>query len=269
LRICQERRISASDLASQSIIDILQQANFIFRHQGFPSIDAEDNIYQLCLLLYQGNDYVCVMCPETGALVSILGVLDVIYLLTQLAKTNETLFSMTLQTMQIGTWDQDVVTSPLRASLSELLTALESRDISSAPVLDDHLRLVGLYHRSDVSFAMKATDCEAALSNLRTFTVEDSLLLREQLLQSGDIMSNTQGLVTCQATDNLISILNAMLIGRSNRVVVLNEKQQCRGVVGFKDILKYLLEFNNNNNNNINDNNNNNDHNNSNNHSLR
>lgn len=245
LRICQARGISATDLAAQTLSDILHTAPFLLRHTGFPHIDAEDSVFQLCQAFYSGgNDYICVVDPETNALVSIVGPLDVLHLLHLVAKANISMFSQTVQSLGLGTWDSEVFTAPLRAPLGDLLDALENRgDLSAAPILDDNNRLVGIYHRSDVSFAMKAADVEAALSNLRTCTAQEALTLREQLLQSGEIMSAYQGLVTCKASDTVLSVLHALVHGRAHRAVIVDEHQQCRGVLSFKDLLRHFLDL--------------------------
>lgn len=248
LRICQTRGISASDLATQTLADILATAPFIFRHRGFPSIDAESSVHQLCQLLCRDNDYVCALDPETGALVSILGPLDVLHLLYQVAATNESLFSQPLGSLGslggVGTWDAAVFTAATQVPLADLLNALDERgEISAAPVVDEGGRLVGLYHRSDVSFAMKAPDVDAALGNLRSFRAEDALTLREQLLASGEIMSSFQGLVTCAPTDSIGLAVRAMVMGRAHRVVVVDEARRVRGVVSFRDVLQHYLDL--------------------------
>lgn len=248
LRICQSKGISASDLATQTLADILSTAPFIFRHRGFPAIDAETSVYELCRLLCRDNDYVCALDPETGALVSILGPLDVLHLLYQVASTNETLFTQPLGALgslgHVGSWNPNVFTASTEAPLADLLDALDQRgEISSAPVVDGVGRLVGLYHRSDVSFAMKAPDVEAALNNLCAFRAADALTLREQLLASGEIMSSFQGLVTCSATDSIGAAMRAMVLGRAHRVVVVDENRLVRGVVSFRDILKHYIDI--------------------------
>lgn len=248
LRICQSRGISASDLATQTLADILATAPFIFRHHGFPAIDAENSVYQLCQLFCRGNDYVCALDPETGALVSILGPLDVLHLLFQVATINETLFTQPLGALGslggVGTWNSNVFTASTQAPLADLLDALDSRsELSAAPVVDETGRLVGLYHRSDVSFAMKAPDVDAALSNLLTFRAEDALTLRDQLLASGEIMSSFQGLVTCQVTDSIGKAIRAMVMGRAHRVVVVDDQRTVRGVVSFRDVLKHYIDM--------------------------
>jgi CBS domain-containing protein len=248
LRICKSRGISASDLATQTLADILATAPFIFRHRGFPAIDAENSVLQLCQLLCRGNDYVCALDPATGALVSILGPLDVLHLLHQIVSMNETLFSQPLGALGTlggaGTWGSNVFTASSQAPLADLLDTLDQRgELSAAPVIDESGRLIGLYHRSDVSFAMKAPDVDAALNNLLNFRTEDAMTMRDQLLASGEIMSSFQGLVTCQVTDSIGKAIRAMVMGRAHRVIVVDEQRLVRGVLSFRDVLKHYVDL--------------------------
>jgi CBS domain-containing protein len=135
----------------------------------------------------------------------------------------------------------NVLTAPKTAKLWEVLDVLEQRNLSGLPVVDEQNKVVGFYHRSDVSFIIKATDTDMVLANLSNFRVEESMALREQLLLSGEIMSSFQGLAVSRLSDPLSSVLLAMLRNRTSRAVVVNDQQQCAGVVSIKDIVRYYL----------------------------
>lgn len=242
VRLCSRYNLNPLDITSQTIAEMINKTPFVFHNQGFQSIDAEDSVLQLCFLFLRSkNDYVPLVDPETGNLVSILGPLDVVYLLSEIAKANESLFNITIQQSQVGTF-KDVFIVNKGALIHEVLDALEDRDLSAAPIVDDSGKLLGSYHKSDVSFVMKAPGPDAVISNLRSFRVENSLSLREQLLQSGEIMSSFQGLVTCRLSDNLLAVFQAMIVGRAHRVIIINDQSQCCGVISFKDLIQFYLE---------------------------
>lgn len=241
LRFWRKNNLKTSDLTSQTLASMLQSAPFLFRHTGFVGIDAEDTVLQMFTLLTRtGNDYVPVIDAENGNLVSLLGFLDIVHLLNQAGKQHREIFSITLQDSNIGTY-RDVLTAPKTAKLTDVLDALEQRNVSGVPVLDENQRVIGFYHRSDVSFIIKANDPDAVIYNLGAFVLEQSLSLREQLLKSGEIMSSFQGLVLVHPEDSLSSVLNAMVMGRSCRVVVVDPDQHCLGIVSIKDIVKHFL----------------------------
>lgn len=242
LRIWRANKLPSTELTSKTIAEMMSSNPSVFGHVGFQGIDAEDSILQMCsLLLRTDNDYVPVMDADSGSLVSILGYLDVVHLLNQAAQQNPNQFNVTIEQAKIGAFN-NVMTAPKSALLCEVLDALEQRGVSGVPVVDENNKVVGFYHRSDVSFIIKASDPDKVLSNLSSFKVEESLALREQLLQTGEIMSSFQGLVVCRLSDLLSTVLNSMTRARSNRVVVVNDLLQCIGVISIKDIIRFYLQ---------------------------
>ena len=241
LRIWRAQRLPSTELTSKSISEMMLAAPLVFRHAGFQAIDADDSVLQMCsLLMRSDSDYVPVVDSESGSLVSILGYLDIVHLLNQAAQQHPNLFALTIAQTNIGTFST-VVSAPKTAKLFEVLDTLESKNMSGMPVVDENNKIVGFYHRSDVSFIIKASDPDVVLSNLNNFSVADSLALREQLLQTGEIMSTFQGLVVCRLGDKLGTVLNSMTRARSNRVVVVDENLHCIGVISIKDIIRYYL----------------------------
>jgi len=254
LRVWRTQRLPTTELTARTISDMLafssamslhsqQQTNQVvrFRHADFQTIDAEDSVVQLCLLLIRsGIDYVPVLDPDNGNLVSILGYLDIVHLLDQAAAQHPHLFSATLEQLRIGTYT-NIMTAPKHAKICEVLDALESQQISSLPIVDDTGKVVDTYHKSDVSFVIKAADPDEVVANLGNFKVEECIALREQLLQSGDVMSSFQGLVVCKLEYPLSQIVRSMMIARSTKAVVVDEAHRCIGIVSVKDVIKYYL----------------------------
>lgn len=146
LRICNLRNINAMELTTKSISDMLLSASYLFKHQGFHAIDAEDSVLQLCLLMFRNqSDYVPVIDPENGNLISILGALDVLHLLDQIAKTNEHIFGVTLAQIGIGTYNinntndhgnHSLYLATKQTSINEILDTLDKRNISAAPIVE-------------------------------------------------------------------------------------------------------------------------------------
>lgn len=71
--------------------------------------------------------------------------------------------------------------------------------------------------------------------------VGEAIIHREQLMSSGEALMTTQGLVTCSLTDRIVAVLNAMMVCRVTKVVVVDVNFNCIGVVSIKDILTYYL----------------------------
>eukprot|EP01039_Chlorochromonas_danica_P006272 gene6272-6914_t len=235
--------VSALELTSKPIADILLAMPGLFANEGFPSLEVDDSALQIFSLLRKTrNDYVPITDPDGSSLVSILGVQDLIHLLGQIAKNNISLFNQPLSSFStVGTY-QNILSMTKAASIFDALQLLHQHHLSALPVVDELGRIQGSYHKSDVSFIMKAQDPEGVLHNLRSFKLEHSLILKEQLLATGELISNTQSCVTAKAGDSLLSVLNSLEMNRTNRVFVIDDNRVVKGVVTAKDILNYYLD---------------------------
>lgn len=243
LRKWKTEKLPMSELSTRSIAEVFSAFPFLFQHSSFQSIDAEDSVNQMCkLLLRSGNDYSPVIDPDNGNLVSILGYLDIVHLFNQTAKQYPHIFNVSVKQAMIGTF-KNIATATKHTKLSELLDLMEQRRISAVPILDDNGRVIGSYHRSDVSFIIKAVDQDIVLANLSNYRADETLILREQLLSNGDIMSAFQGLATCKMTDTLALVFSLMMNNRTTRVVVVDENQKCVGVISIRDLIAHYLNI--------------------------
>jgi 5'-AMP-activated protein kinase regulatory gamma subunit len=275
LRIWKSRNLPSSDLTTMSITQIMRicasfaganssptlsssshgmsssispphepSINLMFKHAvgGFQSIDAEDSVSQMCLMLIRtGLDYLPVVDPDSGALVSILGYLDIVHLLYQASVQFPDLFALTIQQLNIGTFT-DLLTFNKNTKICEVLDALEQRNISSAPVVDlETGRVTDSYHKNDVSFIIKAVDNDAVMANLGTYKIEEALQLREQLIGSGELMSSFEGLVKVKLSFQLNNVIGLMMNCRSTKVVVVDDEDHCLGILTIKDIIQHYI----------------------------
>lgn len=241
LRIWRAQNIPTAELTSKTIAEMMHSAGLLFRHAEFLPVDAEDTVFQMCaMLLRTENDYVPVVDADSGNLVSILGFLDVVQLLNQASMQYPNLFARSIRDAGVGT-THNILTAPKTARVFEVLDALEQRGLSGLPVVDEQNKVVGFYHRSDVSFILKAPDTDNVIRNLSSYRLEETMALREQLLLSGEVMSSFQGLAVSRPTDTLGSVLLSMLRNRTHRVVVVNEGHQCIGIISIKDIIRHYI----------------------------
>jgi CBS domain-containing protein len=245
IRTCCRKSIPLNEITSKTISEILISAPLLFKNNSFQAIEAEDSVLQLCLLFMKNKyDYIPVIDPDNGNLISILGPLDVLHLLNYIAKSNESVFQISLEQLGIGTFQTPLVTANKSMVINDVLELIDYHQISSVPIVDEmnNHRLIGLYHKNDVTFIMKSSDPEQILFQLNHLRVEESLAMREQLLQSGDIMTNSQSLITCQRNDTIANVFNLMVLNRTNRIIIVDEVMRCVGIVSFRDILRYFFE---------------------------
>jgi len=213
-----------------------------FLHPSFEPLDAEESIFQLCRYLRNSNaEFVPVVDPDNGNLVSVLGYMDLVRLLDHAAKQFSMLFNESLEQMGIGTF-QNILTASKSTLLHEVLSKLLANDISGVPVVDEMGRVYNYYHKSDVTFITKAADPEAILTNMMSLTVGEAIAMRDVLQQSGETMPTTcQSLVTCTPSDAIGAVLHAMMVYRVTRVVCVDVHHVCMGIISIKDILNYYL----------------------------
>jgi len=243
LRKWRNEKLPMAELANRSISELLSTLPSLFQHNSFQSIDAEDSVNQMCkLLLRSGNDYTPVIDPDNGNLVSILGYLDIVHLFNQTAKQYPQVFNIPIRNAGVGTF-KNIATASKHSKLAELLDIMDQRRISAIPIVDDNARVIGIYHRSDVSFIIKAADQEAVLSNLSNYRADETLQLRDQLLTTGDIMSAFQSLAMVKINDSLVGVFQLMMNARATRVVVVDDTQKCVGVISIRDLVTHFLNL--------------------------
>jgi len=241
LQVCRAQGVSMMELSTKTIKDVLE-SQFEFKHPEFASLDAEDSLLQLCLLLRRRRAmFVPVVDPDEGSLVGVLGQLDIMHFLDLASKQHPQLFSGTLEQLNIGTF-RDVVTAPLNTPLAQIIAGIEERGLIGVPVVDDHGVVVGLYHSSEVTFIIKARDADGVLENLKHLTVGQALDLEKEK-QPGDenITSISHKMVTCSAQDRLTAVIDVMMAARTTIAVCVDTRGLCTGIVTLTDIINHFI----------------------------
>lgn len=246
LRSYRRQDIPLIELAAKTIDDILlqQSSHNVLKHADFQTVDAEDSVFQLCGILHRlSADFVPVIDPDEGNLVSILGYLDLVHLLHEASRQYPQFFSATIQQLGIGTFT-DVVTAPHTALLFDVIELIEDRNLSGIPVTNELGQVVGLYHKSDVSFITKAVDPDSAILSLHTLQVGEALRMQQMRIdETGSILSE-QTLCTCSFTDALSTVLDTMMRAQVTRVICVDGSGRCQGVVSIRDIVLYYFDYN-------------------------
>jgi 5'-AMP-activated protein kinase, regulatory gamma subunit len=211
LRQYHRQNIPQTDLASKSIAEMLASPQKVFKHADFQTVDAEDTVHQLCGVLHRlSSDYVPVADPDEGNLVAILGYLDLVHLLHEACKQYPQFFTGSVEHMQIGTFDK-VATVLQSTLLFDAIDVMESRGISGIPVTDDSGTVVGLYHRSDVSFITKAVDPDTTIQTLHTLQVGEALRMQQSTISETNALHSNQMLCLCSQKDSLVTVIDVMM----------------------------------------------------------
>ena len=241
LRHHRRHDIPLSEL-SKSIDDMLTSPMGVFKHADFETVDAEDSVFQLCGLMQRlGTDYVPVIDPDEGSLVAILGYLDLVHLLHEASRQFPQFFGSSVLQAGVGTFE-NVVTAPQSMLLFDVIDLMEQRGISGIPVTNDYGHVVGLYHRSDVSFITKAVDPDSAISGLHTLPVGDALRMQQSQISETSALHSDQTLCTCTPQDSLASLLETMMAAQVTRVICVDGSGRCLGVVSIKDVIWHFFD---------------------------
>ncbi len=241
LRAFKTNGIPVTELATKSIADMLETPLITFRHSNFIPISAEDNIFQMCMLLQrQSTNFVPIIDPDTFDLVSILGYLDIVNLLDVASKKFPHLFMTTIEETRVGTYP--VITAQQSALLTDVLNVLEERHISSIPIVDENDCVIGLYYKSDTTFITRAPDPGAVMASIGTVTVGEVIHLQQLQQQTGESLSTSQGSICTSTLQNsLKDVLSSMMNARVTRVVCVDGFGKCLGIISIKDIIWYYL----------------------------
>jgi len=244
---------SMNDLKYKSILEMLEDSEFSFKHNTFQSVDAEDSAYQMCRVLQrQTGDYVPVTDPDEGSLVAILGYLDIVNLLNTAATQFPHLFETTIEEAGIGTYR--VITANGTTPLGDVLQTLEEKHISSIPITNDQGQVTSLYYKGDVSFISKSADPDALLANIANISVQEAIsgviggkeghtMIDGAVDQSGPaVASPSPNFRTCRPQDSIKDVVLNMMTGRVTRCVVVDATGVCLGIVSIKDIVLYYLQ---------------------------
>ncbi|XP_021368942.1 5'-AMP-activated protein kinase subunit gamma-2-like [Mizuhopecten yessoensis] len=134
----------------------------------------------------------------------------------------------TLKELSIGTYN-NVITATTDTPLFKALNMFVEHRISALPVLDANKRVVNIYAKFDVINLA----AEKSYNNL-DITVEQALQHREQ-------ENWFEGVVTCQETDSLDSVLEKIVRAEIHRLVITDNDMHVVGMVSLSDILTFLV----------------------------
>jgi CBS domain-containing protein len=255
-------KMPISELPVRSIGDILSVAPnvAILQHAEFNPVDAEDTVYQLCLqFIRSGADYIPVVDPDNGNLVAVLGLLDIMFLLSQISQEFQNLFAFSVSELGIGDFE-GVLTASSSTLLVDVLRVMDGRGLSYMPVLDESSgQLIGLYRKSNVAFITTAPDSDAIIANFSQIRIGD--VVRAELPTTvetsgvpqsspdagmpggaGDatlIMLSPSTMPSCSLRESLKTAIDLMVSTRSCAVPFLNSEGKFCGILTARDILRY------------------------------
>lgn len=235
----QRQGLSLFDLSNRTIADMLlmPKDTFVFKHNNFLSLGAEESVYQLyCLLRRLKTEFAPIVDPLEGNLVGVLGYLDILYLLAHSAQQYPIVASVLVQ--QLTTINiSNQVTAPKTACLGDVCKVMHDRQLSAVPIVDEDGRVIGVYQLSDVSFIAKAPQPDIILSNFSSMNIGDVAITRT----NDNIQNGLPGFCSCMRTSSLKEVVEAMISFRVTRAVCIDEMGRYVAIVDVKDILTYFF----------------------------
>lgn len=235
-QIKKRKNLLGGSLQSQSISDILLLEDTPFIQNEFHSIDAEDSVKELSGMLERLDvEYISVLDSDEGNLVAVLGYMDILHLLVQLAQRFPSAFSSPIESLHLTHLISS--TASINSTLAEIVDIMCERDLSCIPIIENNQRVVGLYQYSDTAFISKLSPTSdlSVLSTLDNQLISD--ILEVQRSQSNHPSYNP----TCHGKDSLKSVIEQMVSLRLTKLVYVDQNGVCLGIIRAKDILNGLL----------------------------
>ncbi|CAL2035648.1 unnamed protein product [Caenorhabditis brenneri] len=137
-----------------------------------------------------------------------------------------TFMSCTPRELGIGAWG-DILCCHVNTPIHDALELFLKNRVSALPLIDENGRVVDIYAKFDV-ISLAAENSYDKLD----CTVQEALQHRSEWFE---------GVHTCQETDSLFQVLEAIVKAEVHRLIVTDQDKKVVGVVSLSDILKYLV----------------------------
>jgi 5'-AMP-activated protein kinase, regulatory gamma subunit len=252
LRLCNAQNVSMLEFQQKSIAEVMKSTGkFALEHPEFSPLDAEDSIQMMCHYFNRTQyDYVPVVNPDDGSLLSVLGYVDVLHLLNEAAKQHPEYFEVTLG--QMGVRVETGAHTAMATSMLRDVLGFGDGDNSigtgkyiqpAVPILNADGTVLGIYHKTDVAFvSVKAADPESVLANLNSMTMDDVLKLQAKLEAAGERGRLAAGFSVCSPNDTMAAVIGSMMRTRSAIGVVVNDEQKYVGTTSVRAIVSCFFD---------------------------
>jgi 5'-AMP-activated protein kinase, regulatory gamma subunit len=138
------------------------------------------------------------------------------------------LFDLSLAQLGIGTYS-DIITVRHSDTLLHVLETMSDRQLSAVPVVDDAMRLINVYSRTDIT----------VLGRLGAGAINLDQPVSETLIS---VRSPEFSVDTIRRSDTLRVIFERFENSRKHRLYAVNEHRAVEGVISLSDLLAYFLE---------------------------
>ena len=230
----RQTRMDVSTLATRSIADTLASSQ-----KTFESADTSTSLKQACLMLHRnGLDFLPIVFPEDMRVLATVTYSNILEHVVTHFREQRRLFDDSIYDLQIGTYNENLITIGPDRLLADALELLHQHKLSALPVVDANGKIISVYCRSDITFFLAntgGTDAEDAIANL-------DLTLADIIAQQRPDMVTSDALHTCSKGHTLQSIFECFAQLRFNRLYVVDEQDICVGVVSARDLVAYFLE---------------------------
>ncbi|KAI2512077.1 hypothetical protein MHU86_2365 [Fragilaria crotonensis] len=228
----RQTNMDVSTLATRSIAETLAS-----RQKIFESADTTTSLKQACIMLHRnGLDFLPIMFPEDMRVLATVTYSNILEHVVTHFREQRRLFDDSIYDLQIGTYNDALITIGPDRLLADALELLHDHKLSAIPVVDANGKILSVYSRSDITFLLATgNDAEDAIANL-------DLTLADIIAQQRPDMVTSDALHTCSKGHTLQSIFECFAQLRFNRLYVVDEHDIVVGVVSARDLVAYFLE---------------------------
>ncbi|KAH6648986.1 hypothetical protein BKA67DRAFT_661918 [Truncatella angustata] len=167
---------------------------------------------------------------ETGreTVVSVITQYRILKFIAVNTEQHTSLMKKSVREIGLGTY-KNLATCYMSDSVLDVINLMVIHNISAVPVIDKNNMVLNLFEAVDVIPCIKG----GAYEELRA-PVGEALTKRPE---------DFQGIYHCTEDDRLDSIFQTIRQSRVHRLVVVDDRQQLRGIISLSDILKYVLFY--------------------------
>jgi 5'-AMP-activated protein kinase, regulatory gamma subunit len=203
---------------------------------GFRYTDAEASLFDACRMLRDHRIHRLPILYERNLLLCTLEHWRILQFVHRHLGGHESsyqppavnLFNLTLAQLGIGTY-ANIVTVRHSDTLLHVLETMSERQLSAVPVVDDSMRLINVYSRTDIT----------VLGRLGAGAINLDQAVSEALVP---VRAPDFSVDTIRRSDSLRVIFERFECSRKHRLYAVSEHGTVEGVISLSDLLEYFLE---------------------------
>eukprot|EP00941_MAST-03F_sp_MAST-3F-sp1_P002008 g2008.t1 len=173
---------------------------------------------------------------EPGQLLGIITHLSLLKYLVAHFREGRKLFETSVFDLGMGSYGENVITVSEDTTLFDVIRKLANSHISGLPIVNKDKKVTDMYCRTDV---IHLTSVCGSFKERLSHSIKEELAILNDVQSKG--VTRRERLVTCSKNTSLHSIIEMFAGYCVHRIVTVDEKGSCNGVVSLTDLVSWIL----------------------------